>query len=127
MICRIFSSKAFKLGDVKRELGRHSRPTSVMVYRVMINWLKSRRLTSTIYGSKGATGIVIVVVPLVVFPALRMGLPPSLGPEPDMVKVTRGEPGVEGEPNKPEEESECELGRGLTRILCGGVSIPIGN
>ena len=28
MICRIFSSKTFKLGDVRRELGRHSRKTT---------------------------------------------------------------------------------------------------
>ena len=36
MFCRIFSNKTFKLGDVKRELGRHSRLTSVMVYRVIV-------------------------------------------------------------------------------------------
>ena len=31
MICSIFSSKTFKLGDVGRELGQHSRPTSVIM------------------------------------------------------------------------------------------------
>ena len=69
------------------------------------------------------------MVPLVVFPALRLGLPPTLGPEPDMVKVTGGEPGVEpkGEPNEQEEESECKLARRLTRILRGGVILPTGN
>ena len=40
MICRIFSSKAFKLGDVRRKLGQHSRPTSVMVYRVIDQLVK---------------------------------------------------------------------------------------
>ena len=44
-----------------------------------------------------------------------------------MVKVTGGEPRVEGEPNKLEEESEYGLEGGLTRILRGGVSIPTGN
>ena len=49
-----------------------------------------------------------------------------LGLEPDMVKVTGENWGMEpeGEPNEPEEESECGLGGGLTRILRGGVSIP---
>ena len=56
------------------------------------------------------------MVLLVVFPKLGLGLPLALGPEPDMVKVTGGEPGVEpeGEPNEPEEESECGLSGGLT-------------
>ena len=68
------------------------------------------------------------MVPLVVFPALGSRLPPALGPEPDMVKVTGGEPGAEpeGETNELEEESECGLGGGLTRILCEGV-LPNGN
>ena len=63
------------------------------------------------------------------FLALGSGLAPALGPEPDMVKVTGGEMGVEpkGEPNEPEEESKCGLGGGLTRILRGGVSLPTGN
>ena len=67
------------------------------------------------------------MAPLVVFPTLGLGLPPALGPELDMVRVTGGEPGVEPErePNEPEEESECGLGGGLTRILRGGVSLPI--
>ena len=65
-------------------------------------------------GSKGTSAIVSVVVPLVVFLGLGPRLPPGLGLEPDMVKVTGGEPGVEGEPNEPEEELECGLGGGLT-------------
>ena len=79
--------------------------------------------------SKGAAGVVPVVVPLVVFLALGLGLPPTLVPEIDMVKVTRGEPGVEleGEPNEPEEELECRLSGGLTRILREGVSLPTRN
>ena len=46
-----------------------------------------------------------------------------------MVKVTGGEPKAEreGEPNEPEEESECGLGGGLTRILRGGVILPTRN
>ena len=78
-------------------------------------------------GSKGVAGVVSVAVPLVVFPALGLGLPLTLVPELDMVKVTGGEPGLEGEPNEPEEESTCRLGGGLTRILYGGVSLPTGN
>ena len=50
------------------------------------------------------------MVPLVVFPTLGSGLPPTLDPKLDMVKVIGGEPGVEGEPNELEEESECGLG-----------------
>ena len=42
MICRIFSSKALKLGDVRRELSWHSRPTSIMVYRVIYQLVKVR-------------------------------------------------------------------------------------
>ena len=66
------------------------------------------------------------MVPLVVFPALGPGLPLVLGLRPDMVKVTGGEPGMEpeGEPNELEEESECGLSGGLTRILHKGVSLP---
>ena len=54
------------------------------------------------------------MVPLVVFPALGLGLPQALHLEPDMVKVTGGEPGIEleGEPNELEEESECGVGEG---------------
>ena len=48
MVCRILSSKTFKLGDVRRELGWHSRPTSIVVYRSLINWLKSGRLRPAI-------------------------------------------------------------------------------
>ena len=46
-----------------------------------------------------------------------------------MVEVSGGEIGaeLEGETNEPEEESECELGGGLTRILREGVSLPTGN
>ena len=52
-----------------------------------------------------------------------------LGPKPEMVKVTGGESGVkpEGEPNEPEEELDCRLGGGLTRILFGRVILPTGN
>ena len=35
MVCRIFSSKTFKLGDVGREFGWHNRATRIMVYRVI--------------------------------------------------------------------------------------------
>ena len=55
-----------------------------------------------------------MAVSLVVFPALGLGLPLALGPGPDIVKVTRGEPEVRGEPNESEEESKCGLGGGLT-------------
>ena len=80
-------------------------------------------------GRKGAVEVVSFAVPLVVFPAWGLGLPPVLGPAPDMMKVSRGEPKVEweGEPNGPEEESKCGLSGGLTRILCGGVSLPTRN
>ena len=80
-------------------------------------------------GSKGAARIVSVAVPLVVFPAGGPGLPPVLGLAPDMVKVTEGELMMEreGEPKGPEEESDCGLNGGLTRILCGGVCLPTGD
>ena len=48
-------------------------------------------------------------------PAVELGLLLALSPELDMVKVTGGEPGVGGEPEQLEEESECGLGGGLTR------------
>ena len=51
-----------------------------------------------------------MAVPLVVVPTLGPGLPLALGPGPDIVKVTGGEPEVKGEPNESEEESECGLG-----------------
>ena len=53
------------------------------------------------------------MVPLEMDPAVELGL--GLGTELDMVKVTGGEPGVGGEPEQSEEESECGLGGGLTR------------
>ena len=67
-------------------------------------------------GSRGAIGVVFIVVPLVVFPAGGPGLPPVLGPEPDIVKVSGGAPKVEreGEPKGIEEESVCGLNGGLT-------------
>lgn len=46
-------------------------------------------------GSKGAVRVVFVAIPLVVFPVGGSGLPPVLGPAPNMVKVTRGEPKAE--------------------------------
>ena len=48
MACRIFSSKTFKLGDVGRELGWHSRPTSVMAYRVIDQLVKIENTESCI-------------------------------------------------------------------------------
>ena len=66
-------------------------------------------------GGKGAVEVVPVAVPLGTFPALRPGMPLALGPGPDIVKVTGGEPEVKREPNESEEESECGLGGGLTR------------
>ena len=66
-------------------------------------------------GRKGAVEVVPVAVPLVTVPALGPGFLLVLGPGPDMVKVTRGEPEVGGEPKQSEEDSECGLGGGLTR------------
>ena len=65
------------------------------------------------YDSTGVAGVVLVVVPLVAGPALGPGAPPVLGPRPDMVKVTGGEPGGGREPDELGEESECGLGGGL--------------
>ena len=67
------------------------------------------------YGSKGMAEVVPVAVLLVVVPALGPGTLLTLGPGPDIVKVTGGEPGGEGEPNESEEDSECGLGGGLAR------------
>ena len=78
-------------------------------------------------GSKGAVEVVPVAVPLVTVPAVGSGLLVALGPGPDMVKVTRGEPEVVGEPKESEEESECGLGGGLTRRRREGVGRPTRN
>ena len=56
-----------------------------------------------------------MVVPLVTDLAVGPGLLLALGPELDMVKVAGGEPGVGGEPEQSEEESEWGLRGGLTR------------
>ena len=40
----------------------------MMVYRVVYQLVKSGRLRPAMKGSKGAAGVVFVVVPLVVFP-----------------------------------------------------------
>ena len=77
--------------------------------------MKSGRLRPTKRGSKGAVEVVPVVVQLVAVSVGGLGLPLVLGPRPDIVKVTGGEPEVKGEPNESEEESECGLGGGLTR------------
>ena len=79
------------------------------------------------YGSKGMAKVVPVAVPLVVGPALGPGVPLALGPGPDMVKVTGGEPGGEGEPNESEEESECGLGGGLAQRRQDGAGRSTGN
>ena len=71
--------------------------------------------------------VVPVEVPLGGFLALGLGLPLALGPRPDIVKVTRGEPEARGEPNESEEESECRLGGGLTRLWWEGVGRLTGN
>ena len=67
------------------------------------------------------------MVPLETNPAVELGLLLVLGPELDMVKVTGGETGVWGEPEQSEEESECGLGGGLTRLRREGGSRPTGN
>ena len=79
------------------------------------------------YDSKCAAEVVPVAVPLVLVPALGKGLPLALGPGPDIVKVTGGEPEVKGEPNESEEESECGLGGGLARRRRDGAGQPTGN
>ena len=80
-----------------------------------VNRSKSGRLRPAMKGSKGAAEVVPVAILLVAFPALGLGLPLEIGPGPDIVKVTGGEPEVKGEPNESEEESECGLEGGLTR------------
>ena len=66
-------------------------------------------------GSKGEVEVVPMAVPLVTFPTLWLGMLLVLGPGPDMVKATGGEPGVGGEPEKSEEDSKCGLRGGRTR------------
>ena len=80
-----------------------------------------------IYGSKGMANVVPMVVPIVMVPALGPGAPLTLGPGPDIVKVTGGEPEGDGEPNESEEESECELGGGLPRRRRDGAGRLTGN
>ena len=53
MICRIFSSEAFKLWDVRRELCQHSRPTSIMVYRVICQPVQIREAEACHEGEQG--------------------------------------------------------------------------
>ena len=79
------------------------------------------------YGSKGVAEVVLVAVPLAVVPALGPGAPLALGPGPDIVKVTGGEPEVKGEPKESEEESECRLGGGLARRRWDGAGRSTGN
>ena len=79
------------------------------------------------YGSNGMAEVVPVAVPLVVVLALGPGAPLALGPRPDIVKVTGGEPEGEGEPNESEEESECGLGGGLARRRRDGAGRSTGN
>ena len=55
------------------------------------------------------------MVPLETDPVVELGLLLLLGPELDMVKVTGGEPGVGGELEQSEEESDFRLRGGLTR------------
>ena len=55
------------------------------------------------------------MVPLETDPAVVLGLLLVVGPEVDMVKVIGGEPGVGGEPEQSEEDSECGLEGELTR------------
>ena len=55
------------------------------------------------------------MVPLETDPTVELGLLLVVGPKVDMVKVTGGEPGVGGELEQSEEESECRLGKRLTR------------
>ena len=68
-----------------------------------------------------------MVVPLVAFLVGGLGLLLVLGPRPDIVTVTGGEPEVKGEPNESEEESECRLEERLTRRWWEGVSRPTRN
>ena len=68
-----------------------------------------------------------MAVLLVVVLALGPGALLTLGPGPDIVKVTGGEPGGEGEPNELEEESECGLGGGLARRRRDGAGRSTGN
>ena len=78
-------------------------------------------------GSKGVVEVVPVAVPLVTGPALGPGFPLALGPGPDMVKVTRGEPEGGGEHKESKDDSKCGLGGGLTRRRREGASRPTEN
>ena len=89
-------------------VGIAGQPTSWRIGS-FVNRSKSGKLRPTMKGSKGAAEVVPMAVPLVAVLALGMGLPLALGPIPDIVKATGGEPEVKGEPNESEEESECGL------------------
>ena len=79
------------------------------------------------YGSKGMAEVVPVAVPLVVVPTLGPGAPLALGPGLDIVKVTGGEPGGEGEPTESGEDSKCGLRGGLARRRRVGAGRATGN
>ena len=53
MVCRIFYSKTFKLGDVGRELGWNSRPTRVMVYGFIYQLVKIGKTEACHIGEQG--------------------------------------------------------------------------
>ena len=88
----------------------------------LINRSKSGRLRPARKGRKGVVEVVPMVILLVVVPTLGPGAPLALGPGPDIVKVTGGEPERKREPNESEEESECRLEGGLARRRRDGAS-----
>ena len=55
MICRIFTSKTFKLRDVGRELGWHSSPSNIMVYRVIYQLVKIKKTEACHIGEQGSS------------------------------------------------------------------------
>ena len=78
MICRICSSKAFKLGDVGMELGQHSRPTSVMAYRVIYQLVKIRKTKAYHIGEKGRSRDSSCCGPTSSIPNIRSGATTSV-------------------------------------------------
>jgi len=83
----------------------------------LINWIKSRRLNPTMKGSNGATGIVLVTIPLDVMTGVEPEPTLTWFPTPvvdlDMMKIC-GEGGSESdeESDEPKEELVWGLGGG---------------
>ena len=78
MICRIFTSKTFKLGDVGRELGWHWRPTNIMMYRVIYQLVKIGKTEAYHIGEQRISRGSVRCGPTSGIPNIRSGVTTSI-------------------------------------------------